>query len=571
MAAMASPRRRSLAGRLLLTYAVAVLVVLGLMGFFVERSSRSALLGELEEGLTQQALTLADVLPDDAGDIVADVDQLAADLDARVTVIDPDGAVVADSLHDPADMENHADRPEVQAALSGQVGIDRRLSATTGFRQLYVAVRGANGRVVRLSLPENTVTARVTPFRSQLLLIVALAGLFGILVVALVARFLARPLVRLADAASGLAEGNLDIDPPRSSVAELDRLGRSLRTVAEELGSRLAEVEGERRTLGVVLDALPQGTLLLDRGGDVLYANRSLEALLGPVPVHLDQVVPFRVQEMVRRAVAEGRVVDQDMEHGRPPRILRVIASPFEDDRVLVVVSDVTDRRRVDDVRRDFVTNASHELKTPVASILASSEALEMALERAPDRAVQFAQQIGSSARSLARLVADLLDLSRLESREGDREEVALAETVTTEVERVAELAERRGVSLRAETSDVEVLGSAADLALAVRNLLDNAVRYTDEGGEVVARVERQGDDAVLSVTDTGAGISQRDLERIFERFYRVDVARSWATGGTGLGLSIVRHVVEAHGGTLGVVSELGVGSTFTVRLPALG
>lgn len=565
---MAVPRRRSLANRLLVAYALAVLAVVGLMGFFVEMSARESLIETVQYGLEEQARAVAESMPESPGEVTAFVERLSPVTDARVTVIAGDGSVVADTHAEAETMENHATRPEVRAALGGEAGFDRRVSVSTGFSQLYSAVPGPGDLVVRLSLPENVVNAPVRAFRTRLLWLTVAASLAGVVAVALVARHLTRPLGRLSRAASAVAAGNLDVATPSSSVAELDDLGRSIGSMATELGTRLEEVSGERRTLGVVLDALPQGTLLIGGDDEIIYANRSLVELLGPVPEALGQVVPFRVQEMVRRAREEGEVIDLDVEHGRPARVLRVIVSPFEDGRALVVVSDVTARRRVDDVRRDFVTNASHELKTPVSSILASAETLQLAMEKTPDKAPQFAAQIEVAARSLARLVSDLLDLSRLEGHTSEHAEVDLERVVVGEVERIRPMAEDRRVMVMSETVPATVTGSPEDLALAVRNLLDNAVRYSEPGGMVTVRVEQQQDGAVVSVSDTGAGIPQRDLERIFERFYRVDVARSRATGGTGLGLSIVRHVVQSHGGTVSVDSQLGVGSTFTIRLP---
>ena len=565
---MASPRWRTLAGRLVLIYAVAVIFLLGVSGFLVEQSAREALLEELEKGLTQQALAVADLAPSSGGQEF--VDAVARNIEARVTLIAADGIVTGDSLRDPETMENHAGRPEVQSARQGRIGTDRRLSATTGFSQLYVAVPAPDGSVLRLSLPENTVEDRIGALRMRMVGIVGLAAVLGVLAVALVGRRLAKPLVRLAGAAEAVAAGNLGVDVPRSSVEELDQLGRSIAAMSTELGTRLDDVEGERRTLGVVLDALPQGTLLVGTDDSVLYANRSLGALLGPIPDRLDKLVPFRIQEMVRRARQTGEVVDVDLEHGRPVRILRVIVSPFDDDRVLAVVGDITERRRLDDVRRDFVTNASHELKTPVASILASAETLQIALEKAPDRVPQFAEQIVQAARSLSRMISDLLDLSRLEGGSAEFTPVEVGAVVAEVLDVLAGLAEHRGIALVGDTTPVTVEGSAADLALAIRNLVDNAIRYTETGGEVTVRLARHGDEAVVTVADTGSGIPQRDLDRVFERFYRVDAGRSRATGGTGLGLSIVRHVAESHGGRVGVESQLGAGSTFTLRLPAL-
>ena len=565
---MAPPRRQSLASRLLVTYAITVVLVLGVLGFFVERSAREVLLREVEHGLGDQARLLSASLPSDQGEMDALVSRLGEHLDARVTVVDRDGTVLADSHVDPAEMENHASRPEIRAALDGETGTDRRVSESTGFPQTYVAVPTESGWAVRLSLPENVVNEPVGEFRRDLVALVAVAAAIGVLVVAFVARRLARPLTELAEQASAVARGDLDIDVRRSSLAELDDLGRAIASVATELGERLREVDNERNTLGLVLDSLPQGTLLVDSDDTILYANRSFGDLLGPVPRSLEQVVPFRIQEVVRRARRAGEQIDVDAEHGLPARVLRVIAAPFADGRALVVVSDVTERRRIDEMRRDFVTNASHELKTPVASILAAAETLQLAIEKAPERVPQFAAQIEAAARSLAQLVSDLLDLSRLEGRSSEYGPVELAALVTEEIDRVGGFAQERGVRLESDLSEAWVLGSRPDLGLAVRNLLDNAIRYTNEGGSVTVRVVPVEDRAVLAVEDTGVGIPQRDVGRVFERFYRVDVARSRGTGGTGLGLSIVKHVAESHGGEVSVQSELGRGSVFTIRLP---
>lgn len=563
---MARPRRWTLAALLLVTYAVTVILVIGGLGFLVDRAARNALQEEVQEGLVQQALALAAVA--DVAEPQAFVDRVAESVDARVTLISSDGAVIGDSLRDPETMENHGGRPEVIAALAGGVGTDSRASATTGAYQHYVAVPSPGDTVMRLSLSDNAVRARLGDVRAGLIGTVVVAALAGVLVVGLVARLLARPLTRLAGSAAAVAAGDAGISVPRSAVAELDDLGRSVGSMAQELGTRLAGIEGERRTLEVILESLPQGTLLVGADDSILYANRTLGDVLGPVPDHLEKVTPYRIQEMVRRARIDGTTTEADVEHGRPVRILRAIATPLADQRALVVVADITDRRRLDYMRRDFVTNASHELKTPVSSILASSETLQIALEKAPERVPQFASQIEQAARALARMVSDLLDLSRVEGGEVEFGDVALASVVASEMTRLDDLAAARGVTLRIEPDPVVVTGSAQDIGLAVRNLIENAIRYTESGGEVTISIEAAEDVARITVSDTGAGIPQRDIDRIFERFYRVDEARSRATGGTGLGLSIVRHVAEAHGGKVTVQSQLGQGSSFTLHLP---
>lgn len=564
-------RRSSLAVRLLVVYAVTFLGVLAILGFLVERSARNALLDEVESGLVQQARMIADLIPVAAEEVQPWVDVVGGDILARVTVVAADGVVQGDSVGDPRVMENHAGRPEIDAALAGAVGRDRRVSASTGIAEVYVAVPAPAGKVIRLSLPEETVAARLADLRSDLLWVVALAGALGVVVVASVARILARPLAGLANASAAIARGQLDAEVPRSSVDELDRLGRSIASMAAELGSRLTEVDAERQTLQIVLDALPQGTLLVGEDDEIAYANPTFAEMVGLVPSSLGRLSPFRIQELVRRARSEN-TVESDIEYGRPPRILNLVAVSLGDPRVLVVITDVTERRRITDMRRDFVTNASHELKTPVSAILAAAETIQIAAERAPERVPEFAAQIERSARSLSQLVSDLLDLSRLEGKAMDVATVDFSSVVKAEAGRMRPLAESAGINLRSHVEEsLAVLGSDADLAVAVRNLLDNAIRYTEHGGEVTVSVRSSGDRALLTVEDSGAGIPRRDLARVFERFYRVDEARSRATGGTGLGLAIVRHIAEMHGGEVRVDSELGVGSTFTMTIPLSG
>jgi two-component system sensor histidine kinase SenX3 len=232
------------------------------------------------------------------------------------------------------------------------------------------------------------------------------------------------------------------------------------------------------------------------------------------------------------------------------------------------VIRDVTEARRVDAVRRDFVANASHELKTPAASIRAAAETIAGAAADDPAVIPRFASQLERESVRLSRIVSDLLDLSRLETGSDLDEDVQLDAIVRDEVERLSDEAERAGVSLDVGVAPARVRGSARDLALLVRNLVDNAIRYSSPGGSVDVGLSDGDEEAVLSVADEGIGIPTRDVGRIFERFYRVDRARSRETGGTGLGLSIVRHIVDNHHGTIAVRSELGRGTTFEVRIP---
>jgi signal transduction histidine kinase len=402
----------------------------------------------------------------------------------------------------------------------------------------------------------------------------ALAGAaLALAAVVFAVRRLARAVRRLTEVAAGLAAGDSQVRPPRSPVSELDHLGAAVGAMASELGRRVAESEEERHTLEVVLGTLPQGVLLVGVDDGISYANPAAQATLGAIPDRLAGLAPMGLQRLVRDARREGWAVETELEHGAPVRRLRAAATPIRgaDGRVLVVVSDVTERHRLEAMRRDFVADASHELKTPVAAILASAEALKLALGRDPARAARFADQLEESARRLASIVSDLLDLSRLEASAPERARLSLDRVVREEAARFRTRAEEAGVSLEVHGEEAEVIGSEADLALAVRNLVDNALRHTDRGGRVEVSWFPRGPVAVLEVADTGSGIPTRALPRVFERFFRVDVARSRATGGTGLGLAIVKHVAERHGGRVSVESQLGVGSTFRIELPLAG
>jgi len=358
------------------------------------------------------------------------------------------------------------------------------------------------------------------------------------------------------------------------------RAGRRRALVAErraaEATEELARREATSREAGAVqdliLDSMQEGILLFGADRRSAFVNDALEHHLDARPGSMDELLPVDLREMVR-GVVESSVPDSiEVERGAPSRWLRVAATPAGDGAALVVVTDITESRRIEAVRRDFVTNASHELKTPVASIQATAETLRGAIEDGSGAAPRFAVQLEHEALRLSRIMSDLLDLSRLESGSEDGEPVGFDTLVRDEVERFQEQAHAAGVFLSvAATDPAAVRGSARDLSLLVRNLVDNAIRYTQEGGTVLVRVAGDADGVTLTVRDSGAGIPSRDLPRVFERFYRVDRARSRETGGTGLGLAIVRHVAENHGGSASVVSEFGIGSTFTVRLPSTG
>jgi two-component system sensor histidine kinase SenX3 len=329
--------------------------------------------------------------------------------------------------------------------------------------------------------------------------------------------------------------------------------------------------ETERAARDSILGSMQEGVLLFEADGAVRFSNAAAGRHLPTIPATRAALLPLALREATGRA-SDGEAATVEAQVGTPSRWIRGTALPVDPPgAVLLVLTDVSESKRIDAVRRDFVANASHELKTPAASIQATAETIRTAAEHDPVVLPRFAEQLEREATRLSRIVADLLDLSRLETGSELRDRVRVDAVVRDERERAEETADRGDVafSVRATPPIPPIRGSARDMSLLVRNLVDNAIRYTRPGGRVDVEVRADGDDVVLSVSDTGIGIPTRDLDRIFERFYRVDRARSRETGGTGLGLSIVRHVIENHGGTIRVESELGRGTRFEVRLPA--
>lgn len=352
-------------------------------------------------------------------------------------------------------------------------------------------------------------------------------------------------------------------------MRKVERISAAAHRRADETESRVAELERDRADRDAVLGALEDGILLFDGTGEVLFANERARELMGARLRRARELAPSSIRTIVETALAGGSDGPVEVEDGAA-RLLRGTAIRLaQHGKVLLVLQDVTESRTADSVRRDFAANASHELKTPAASIRALAETIASDMDHDTATLRRFAAQLEVEAVRLSRIVSDLLDLSRLETEAGGRAELRLDRLVGEEAGRFRDRAEEAGLSFSVDTDDrVAVRGSPGDLALLVRNLIENAIQYTRPGGRVEVSVSSDDGSAVFEVRDTGVGIPSRDQARIFERFYRVDRARSRDTGGTGLGLSIVKHVVANHGGTVSVQSQLGRGSTFTVRLP---
>jgi two-component system sensor histidine kinase SenX3 len=336
-----------------------------------------------------------------------------------------------------------------------------------------------------------------------------------------------------------------------------------------DLRGAMSSAERTHERFGQALTGLSQGVVIFDEAGDVVFRNRAATRFFAAR--HSDALVEAAIVTLIADAVhgiSAARRLDL---YGPPRRQLELTGAPFEDGGGgLIVIDDVSERRRLDAMRRDFVANISHELKTPVGAIGILAETL--AAEDDPAVARRLVERVLSEAHRVGRTIDDLLELSRLEAHEQpDREPVPVGEVLADAAERVSSSADTRGVGIRVDglPPRVTAFGDRRQLVSALTNLCDNAVKYSDAGSEVRLRARTDGRTVELIVEDHGMGIAPNELERIFERFYRVDRGRSRETGGTGLGLAIVRHVASNHHGEVRVSSEEGQGSTFTLRLPA--
>jgi two-component system phosphate regulon sensor histidine kinase PhoR len=530
----------------------------------------------------------------DSGDELGGfVRRVARPTESRVTLIAPDGRVLADSDMAVADLGrlgNHGDRPEVRAALEGRVGRDQRSSVSVDAPLLYVALpvsdAGEVVGVVRLALPLAAVTSSYADLRRVMLAggLVALAVAFGIGV--FVAGRVTRPVIEMQAVARQMSEGQFTARAPVRSVDELGALGRALNVMALRLREQIANLEAERAKATAILDGMVEGVIAVDGQESILLMNERARAMFG-VGAGRGEGKPFLavirnadLHEIFRSGRTAGGVFRRELRLIHPvDRTLRVTAVPLrlagEEPGLVMVVDDVTELRRLEQVRTEFVANVSHELRTPLTAIQGYLETLLGGALEERGHARRFVEIAFRHTERLGRLLNDLTDLSNIELGKVSLRlaPTALAVVVESVLEIVAAKARDGGVGLRAEVdAALSVQADHDRLAQILINLVDNAVKYTPPGGSVTVRARELPDGRVeASVSDTGVGIPRADLPRITERFYRVDKARSRELGGTGLGLAIVKHLVLAHGGEMTIESEEGQGTTVRVTLPPGG
>ncbi|OHB33520.1 MAG: hypothetical protein A2X84_00325 [Desulfuromonadaceae bacterium GWC2_58_13] len=511
----------------------------------------------------------------------------------RITVILPDGKVLGDSQEDPARMDNHAGRPEVALAPGRQIGVSTRFSNTLQQEMMYVAVPVVEDAVVlgtvRVSIPVTAMDRTLSGIYLRLTGVGLLIALMAAALSLLVSRWITRPLEEMTLGAQRFARGELDRRLAVVGSAEIAALGAALNRMAGELDERIQAMARQRNELEAVLSSMSEGVLAVDNDERIIRLNRAAAKLMAIDAKKaqgrriLEVIRKVELQRFVARTLASHESEEGDIVLPSPEgeRYLQVHGAPLrdvqgEDIGALVVFSDVTRLRRLESVRRDFVANVSHELKTPITAIKGSVETLLSGALSEPQTAERFLGIVARQSDRLEAIIDDLLALSRVE-QDAEQDAIALALGGIRPVLAAAQQAcqpsaDEKNVEIRLFCSP-QVRGriNAPLLEQAVVNLLTNAIKYSPAGGKVVVDAAQLGDQLMIKVQDWGSGIAAEHLPRIFERFYRVDPARSRKLGGTGLGLSIVKHIIQAHGGQVVVHSTLGEGSVFTLILPAVG
>jgi two-component system phosphate regulon sensor histidine kinase PhoR len=563
---------------------VAVLLAAGLLALSVSRQMAQ----RIERSLLSEAKLAAELLghnqDTDPAAIDEEANRIGKQTDARVTLIARDGRVVGDSAvaHDAlSSLENHGDRPEVIAAQQQGFGISRRYSHTLNTDMLYVAVPAQHPLVatVRLALPLTDVANQLRAVQHATLLALAVALISAGALASLSSFLLGRRVNTIAATARAYAAGNLQPPPRDYEDDELGTVARVLDESVRQLAGRMSELADDRARLEAILTGMQEGVLVLDRQGRIQMVNRAAQVLLdvdsqAAGRSYLESVRHPGIVSSLGSALAGGHPDPIELELTRPPRTLVARATPVATTGTtgaVLVLHDVTDLRKSDQVRRDFVANVSHELRTPLTTIRGYVEALSDGSSDAAERE-RFLAVIARQAARMERLVRDLLRLASLDAREEPIEnEVCSLEELLNAVVRDLSPAiaqKRQTVTVEVSPDVASIVTDVAKLQDALGNIVENASAYSPADSRVHLAAAREENLVVIRVEDEGPGIPESDLERIFERFYRVDKARSRESGGTGLGLSIVKHLVRRLSGEVRAANRPGGGAVFTVKLP---
>jgi len=587
--------RRNLFTKLAVAFFALLLGVLMVVDFFADRALRHdyertgfeqlAAIARIAQANAPQFSALPPTDPQEISALQTWIERIGAS-GVRVTVVTAEGLVLADSQSEAQTMENHRERPEIMQAMAEGSGRSIRHSATINRELLYYAVRqrSTTGKpfVMRFALPEETVNPVLGPFRrsvgiASLVILSVSAG-----VIILVSKGFSERIERLRAFSQRVAEGDFRPQASDRTGDALDRLSHSLNQTAARLDRTIRTLTEERNLSSAILGSMVEGVLVVDGSERVVFANQSFAEILGlkvpPQPGSglLEVVRQTELIEAARKVLAGEPRVQSEIVTGtlRQHFFAATVASvrAAETNGAVIVLHDITDLRKLERVRRDFVANVSHEFRTPLTAIQGFAETLLAGAMNDPQNRERFLGIIVEHSRRLARLTEDLLMLSKMDADrlELEMRRIPVGPFVESCIETSTPRANEKDLKLLVNLAErvPDIAGDRRRLTEVLQNLLDNAIQYTPAGGQILVSASPNRGEVIFTVSDTGIGIPQADQPRIFERFYRVDVARSREVGGTGLGLSIAKHLVENHGGRIWVESDVGRGSQFHFSVP---
>ena len=579
----------SIRWRIAFSYIALFLVVMTGLSLYLSNFLRREYLAQLQGQLMAETRLVAAsvtpaLLPDYDGPPLAETAVTTSSLlAARVTIVDGEGVVLAESHRAELQTTSYLTRPEVQQALASGSGQSVRFSQTTGEEMVYTAVAITHdGQVIgvaRLAAPLRQLDAHIAQLRWTILTAALVSAGLALVVAWVLGTRTARPLERLTEVATQMAEGDLNVRLFSNSQDEVGRLTRAFNEMTEQLADKVNSLGEERSRLTTILTYMADGVLITDEQGRTLLLNPAAMRLLqisreGALRRSLAEVMRHhQLIELWQRCRETGREQIELVEVERQRLFLQAIVTPIQEmgrRSYLVILQDLTQIRRLETVRRDFISNISHELRTPLAGLRALVETLRDGALDDPPAAARFLDRIEVEVDALTQMVQELLELTRIESGKVPlrMQPTPLSDIVLSPVERLQPQAERARLKLSVKLPDdlPPVMADALRAQQVVTNLVHNAIKFTPVDGRIQISAHRDGHEIVVTVSDTGVGVPPGDLTRIFERFYKTDRARSG--GGTGLGLAIVKHIVQAHGGRVWVKSKEGKGSDFSFTLP---
>ena len=561
-------------------------------GFFVIDEVERDAFDRIENSLHEQALALSPMMTTllEGNRLLTpeEISRLVPGIIARVTLADSNGRVIIDNQRAPTSMDNHGNRPEIVASQGATYGVATRYSQTLNLTMIYLAIsltgEDAKTGYLRLAVPLTSIDAQLSSLKNRILASAVTVGFLFLLIGYLLASRVTNPIEKMTTVARDISRGQFQLRLPTGRIDEIGQLAAVINDLALGAEERIAGLTRHRNQLAAVLAGLNEGVIAFDAEQKVLHVNHAALTILSLKEAELvdwnfsEVSIAQEFKQSVLTCISEHTNVASTVIVGERTlecSYLWLDAGFGEDPGGILVLEDVTERLHLEKVRSDFVANASHELKTPISAIRGLSETIIDDPNISGENLGRFVERIRQQSIRLELIVKDLLHLSRFDSsnKQSNLARIRLSELITALYQTNVENARDAGVILDVDIQDesAQVLGETEAIDQLLTNLVDNAIKYTGEGGKVTVHLKSVGQMASIEVEDSGIGISPEDTARIFERFYRVDRARSRDVGGTGLGLAIVKHIAQAHSGTVSVNSQLGKGTTFTVQIPLVG